>query len=178
MCIRDSPGVLCSFNSWRARSHLARPPPSALRFARHFPYRASSRYKEALDEALKAHEPAIVAAVIEELVQRGGLRLALSSRDDLSLEPMLRFLARNVASPNLARTCARVANLLLELYDESAWGSEMNSSLLLRLRHVIEQELASQQALTRLAGAIEALVANATPTGAGPSGNSLAPLSM
>ncbi|KAG8459254.1 hypothetical protein KFE25_014099 [Diacronema lutheri] len=136
------------------------------------------RYKEALDEALKAHEPAIVAAVIEELVQRGGLRLALSSRDDLSLEPMLRFLARNVASPNLARTCARVANLLLELYDESAWGSEMNSSLLLRLRHVIEQELASQQALTRLAGAIEALVANATPTGAGPSGNSLAPLSM
>lgn len=103
-------------------------------------------------------------------MQRGGLRQALASRDDLSLEPVLRFLARHVANPNLSRTCARVANLLLELYDEGAWGSEMNSSLLLRLRHVIDQELACQQALTRLAGAIEAIVANAAPAVAGPDG--------
>lgn len=98
-------------------------------------------------------------------MQRGGLRTALASRDDASLEPILRFLARQVANPQLARTCARVANLLLELYDGSAWGSEMNSSLLLRLRHVVDQELACQQALTRLAGAIEAIVANAMPAG-------------
>ncbi|KAJ1621833.1 WD40-repeat-containing domain protein [Pavlovales sp. CCMP2436] len=136
---------------------------SARRKTQFAPYDRSLRkfrYKEALDEALKSHEPAIVAAVVEDLVQRGGLRAALASRDELSLEPVLRFLARHIANPNMSRTCARMANLLLELYDESAWGSELNSNLLLRLRQVIEQELTSQQALTKLAGTIEAIVAN------------------
>lgn len=103
-----------------------------------------------------------MVAVLEELAERGGLRAALDGRDDAALEPVLRFLTRNIAKPAHARLCARVTGLLLALYDESAWGSELNAALLLKLRSVVDGELAAQQALTRLAGTVEALLANAS----------------
>ena len=78
----------------------------------------------------------------------------------LALESVLRSAGRS--SPRAPRSRARaLANLFVQLYDDSALGAEVNTGLLNRLRH-IALELACQKAFIRLAGAVneEPIVAN------------------
>lgn len=48
-------------------------------------------YQRALDAALKTQNPLVVVTVLEELLRRSGLTIALSDRDEVSLEPLLSF---------------------------------------------------------------------------------------
>lgn len=52
------------------------------------------RYGEALDEVLSGGNPAVVAALLEVLVERGGLERALSGRDASGLKPLLSYLCK------------------------------------------------------------------------------------
>jgi U3 small nucleolar RNA-associated protein 15 len=57
------------------------------------------RYSEALDSALVGGRAEVVAAVMEEIGRRGGLKAALAGRDAATLAPVLKFIARHVAQP-------------------------------------------------------------------------------
>ncbi|EOD39299.1 hypothetical protein EMIHUDRAFT_77738, partial [Emiliania huxleyi CCMP1516] len=57
------------------------------------------RYHEALDAALLNGAADVVVGVIEELVQRNGLRIALHGRDQQTLQPLVGFLVRNITRP-------------------------------------------------------------------------------
>ncbi|KAG8959706.1 hypothetical protein FRC03_007623, partial [Tulasnella sp. 419] len=58
------------------------------------------QYGEALDSVLRKTVPPTTAfSVIQELIHRGGLRIALSGRDDVLLEPVLQLLLKNVTDP-------------------------------------------------------------------------------
>ncbi len=52
------------------------------------------QYHQALDAALHTKRPEIVMSVMEELLQRGGLRTALANRNEATLTPMLDFCVR------------------------------------------------------------------------------------
>lgn len=54
-------------------------------------------YKKALNSALKTQNPEIIVALMEELMQRGGLEIALASRDPGELEQVLEFLKWKVS---------------------------------------------------------------------------------
>lgn len=68
------------------------------------------QYSNALDEVLKMsiQTPVVVAAVLQELIHRDGLKQAITGRDDVSLEPLMRFLIRNIHHP-------RFTNLLVDV---------------------------------------------------------------
>lgn len=53
--------------------------------------------------------PTTSFSLITELIHRDGLRTALSGRDDVSLEPILRFLIRNVTDTRFGATAAQVS---------------------------------------------------------------------
>jgi U3 small nucleolar RNA-associated protein 15 len=57
--------------------------------------------------------PTVTFALIQELVQRDALRIALSGRDDVTLEPILSFLARHVIDPRFGETASEVAGVLI-----------------------------------------------------------------
>ena len=73
----------------------------------------SFHYHEAFDAALKDGSPEVVVSVVEELVQRNGLRIALQGRDHHTLQPVVAFLARQITSPPFSQVLIGVANLLL-----------------------------------------------------------------
>jgi U3 small nucleolar RNA-associated protein 15 len=73
-------------------------------------------YPHALDAALVTQRAPIVIAVLEELVQRGGLRIALSGRDHHSLEPILTFSVRQIDNPQNAGIVIDLANFILDMY--------------------------------------------------------------
>lgn len=60
------------------------------------------RYHEALDHAVESRDPVVVVSVLEELMHRHGLVTALSGRDEVTLEPLLGFLAKYTTHPKYA----------------------------------------------------------------------------
>jgi hypothetical protein len=66
--------------------------------------------------AARAWWPQTVVTVMEELVQRHGLRIALQGRDQQTLQPLVAFVARQITAPPFAPTLIGVANLLLDMY--------------------------------------------------------------
>jgi len=116
------------------------------------------RYADALDDALLARDPNAVLAVIEELGRRRGLILALSNRDEETLEPILSFTANFISNPRFAPTLIGVANLLCDIYATILGQSEVIDELFEKLRRNIKVECATQKILTRLVGQIDSVM--------------------
>jgi U3 small nucleolar RNA-associated protein 15 len=116
------------------------------------------RYADALDEATSARDPNAVLAVIEELGRRRGLTLALSNRDEETLEPILSFTVNFISNPRYAPLLIGVANILCDIYGNIMGQSEVIDELFQRLRRNIKGECATQKILTRLLGQIDVVM--------------------
>jgi len=51
--------------------------------------------------------------MLEELINREGLRIALAGRDDVSLEPIAKFIMKNIINPNYTELLVDVTNVIL-----------------------------------------------------------------
>lgn len=78
------------------------------------------RYGAALDAALRRDIPPTTSfSLVTELIHRDGLRLALSGRDDVSLEPILRFLIRNIIDTRFGRVASQVALVVIGEFEQA-----------------------------------------------------------
>lgn len=114
------------------------------------------KYSAALDVVLRRNIPPITTfSVIQELIHRDGLRSALSGRDDVLLEPMLRLLVKYVTDPRFGELVCDVASLLIELYSPVFGQSPLVDSLLLRLKKKVFDEMRLQREMVKIKGTIE-----------------------
>lgn len=117
------------------------------------------RYGEALDEALSTKIPLIVSAVLEELSKRwSGLEIALSNRDEVTLEPILSFCARYISQPRFAPQLTGVVHVLLDIYQDVLGQSTIIDELFTRLKRAIEGEVSAEQRLLRLLGQVDGII--------------------
>jgi hypothetical protein len=126
------------------------------------------RYHEAFDAALADGRPEVVVSVVEELVQRNGLRIALQGRDQQTLQPVVAFLARQVTVAPFAPTLIGVANLLLDMYAPVLGQSAAIDELFVKLRNTLEAEMKLQAELAQLLGSMDVLLAGAASRAAAP----------
>lgn len=117
------------------------------------------RYSDALDEALATRIPRTVVAVLEELGKRQGLTIALSNRDEETLEPILSFIVRYITRPRFSALLIGVTNILINIYSEVTGQSEMIDELFAKLQNQISDELRTQKVLFRVVGQLEAILA-------------------
>ena len=103
----------------------------------------------------------VVVSVVEELVQRNGLRVALQGRDQQTLQPVIAFLARQITAPPFAPTLIGVANLLLSMYAPVIGQSAAIDELFVKLRNTLEAEVKLQAELAQLLGGMDVLLAGA-----------------
>lgn len=115
------------------------------------------RYGDALDEAMETRMPSVVVAVLEELGKRRGLTIALSNRDEESLEPVLSFLVRYVTKPRYSCTLIGVAHMVIDIYGDVAGQSETIDELFVKLKNQIREEIEAQKSLLRLIGQLDAV---------------------
>lgn len=72
------------------------------------------RYGDALDSVMRRDvTPATAFALMEELIRRDGLAIALANRTDVSLEPVLSFLVKHITDPRYCVLAADVASVLI-----------------------------------------------------------------
>lgn len=105
------------------------------------------RYGDALDDALESRIPQVVVAVLEELGKRRGLTIALSNRDEESLEPILSFTVRYICRPRFAALLIGVANKLIDIYADISGQSETIDELFGKLTTSEQTENEGQQLL-------------------------------
>jgi U3 small nucleolar RNA-associated protein 15 len=117
------------------------------------------RYSDALDEALATRIPRTVVAVFEELGKRQGLTIALSNRDEETLEPILSFIVRYITRPRFAALLIGVTNILINIYSEVTGQSEMIDELFAKLQNQIAEEIRTQKVLFRVVGQLDAILA-------------------
>lgn len=119
------------------------------------------RYGDALDAALETRIPQAVVAVLEELGKRRGLTIALSNRDEESLEPILAFTARYVTRPRSSALLIGVANKLIDIYAEVAGQSETIDELFAKLKNQVTEECRTQKVLFRVVGQLDTVLTKA-----------------
>ncbi|GAA5963769.1 hypothetical protein JCM3765_006845 [Sporobolomyces pararoseus] len=114
------------------------------------------RYGDALDSVMRKDvTPATSFALMEELIHRDGLSIALANRDDISLEPVLSFLVKHVTNPRYCSLATDVANQLIEIYTTALGLSPLIDTLFTRLRRKVDEELEFQKELTKVRGALD-----------------------
>lgn len=125
------------------------------------------RYGEALDDALRTRDARAIIAVLEELGRRQGLLIAISDRDEETLEPLLSFTASHIHVPRHTPVLLGVANLLIDVYSGVFGQSERIDDCFRRLQGQVEKEVRNQKVLSGLVGQIDAVMYRAEIMGGG-----------
>ncbi|KAL7531245.1 hypothetical protein ACHAXR_010282 [Thalassiosira sp. AJA248-18] len=126
------------------------------------------RYGDALDAVLAKRQPQAVSviAVIEELGKRRGLTIALSNRDEDSLDAILSFTIRFIDNPLYTSHLIGVAHILCEIYGSLRGQSAAVDELFGKLREKVANECSVQRTLLRLLGQIDYVMTTAEITNA------------
>jgi len=119
------------------------------------------KYSAALDSVLRKQVPPTTTfALIQELIHRDGLRSALSGRDDVLLEPVLRLLLKHVTDPRFGEMVCDVAGVVIDMYSAVLGQSPLIDSLFLRFRRKVTGEIRFQKELVKAKGALEMVFAS------------------
>ena len=121
-------------------------------------------YQQALDTALKTRNPLVVVTVLEELCRRSGLTIALSGRDEASLDPILAFCSRYVSHSRYTRLVVQVAHRILDLYGCVLGQSDAIDELFHKLRQQVKAEMGFHRQAMRVMGALDEIISTSTLT--------------
>lgn len=119
-------------------------------------------YQKALDSALETKDPVIVITLIEELCRRNGLTIALSGRDETSLEPLLSFTAKYISHARYNDLVIQVAHRLVDMYSCVVGQSDRIDELFMKLHHHVTSEMTFQKDVKRVIGAVDCIINVAT----------------
>ena len=102
-----------------------------------------------------------VIAVIEELGKRRGLTIALSNRDEESLEAILSFTIRFIDNPQYTPYLIGVTHIICDIYGSMLGQSPLVDELFEKLRNKVTNECSVQRMLLRLLGQIDFVMTTA-----------------
>ncbi|CAE7460470.1 UTP15 [Symbiodinium microadriaticum] len=119
-------------------------------------------YQQALDTALKTRNPLVVVTVLEELCRRSGLTIALSGRDEVTLDPILAFCSRYVSHSRYTRLIVQVAHRILDLYGCVLGQSDAIDELFHKLRQQVKVEMQFHRQAMKVMGALDEIISTST----------------
>ena len=118
------------------------------------------QYRDALDTVLETRDPVQIMAVIDELIYRNGLEVALQQRKDSGeLIPLLKFLVKYTSDPKYSKVLLRVCNDVLDIYAPILGKNVRVDELFFQLQHRVALEVQMQTNLAPLKGSIDSLLA-------------------
>lgn len=130
------------------------------------------RYKDALDEVLrKGVRAEVTFALLDELRNRSsigsaggpvaldGLRRAIAGRDDVTLEPLLRFLLRHAGNTRWAPIVCDCIDVIVDVYAPVLGQSPLIDELFGKIWTKVADEVSVQRQLVQVRGALEMVLA-------------------
>ncbi|CAO3616719.1 unnamed protein product [Cunninghamella blakesleeana] len=117
------------------------------------------QFSNALDEALKTSNSSIIVSMLYELIHRDAIKTAVSGRDDVSLEPLVRFLMRNIHKPKFTNVLVDVSEIVLDTYHNVFGQSPLIDKLILQLSQKVANEVKLQKDLLQVMASLDMLFA-------------------
>ncbi|KAF2493565.1 WD40 repeat-like protein [Lophium mytilinum] len=122
----------------------------------------AGKYETALDQVLESKSPNSLqdtTTLLTTLRHRSALRTALSNRDELTLQPILRWINTTlITQPRLVTLASDVILLVLDLYAEYLAQSPDTQQLFTDLCTAVRNGLEASQVANRVAGMVDMLV--------------------
>jgi U3 small nucleolar RNA-associated protein 15 len=116
------------------------------------------QYRKALQAALETSHGLTVVSLFEEFLRRRQLHVALSGLNEVTIQPLLRFLIKYINHTNYSQTLIRVANIFLDLYSPVVGESAAVDKLFVQLRRRVLAEIEFQKQLFQLSGVLDLLL--------------------
>ena len=113
------------------------------------------QYHQALDAALRTNRATTIAAMLEELIDRSALLVAISGRTEESLAPLLFFLLNYLVHPVYSGVMLDVIGCVLSVYGRRVGESVGMDEWVRRVRERVREECGVQEAMVRMRGGME-----------------------
>ena len=116
------------------------------------------KYAAALDEALQGQNLPATITLLTALRHRSATRTALSGRDDVSLQPILKWVSKYITNPRYVSLCVDIGMLILDLYSSHMGESPEIDQSMARLHKVVRAEVERSQQAWQTEGMLGMLV--------------------
>ncbi|KAI8910287.1 WD40-repeat-containing domain protein [Gorgonomyces haynaldii] len=118
------------------------------------------QYGNALDATLEQPvNPVVVASMIEELINRDGVRQALAGRDEKTLVPILQFVLKYISHPRYASMLIDFMAIILDIYAHILNHSIESHELINKIKMKVGQEQRLLQEYNQVLGQLDLIFA-------------------
>ena len=117
----------------------------------------AGRYKDALDIVLAKKQKLTIFTVLSTLRYRSALRASLEGRDEVTLQPVMKWVYRYVQHPPFAAICVEISMNIMDLYSRFLPQSSALSSSVEKLHARIDTELGRCHEAGTMQGMLEIL---------------------
>ena len=117
------------------------------------------KYGQALDEVLRIGELANVITLLTALRHRSAIKSALSGRDDVSLQPIYKWVCKYMNDPRYVKICVDLGMLILDIYAEHMGESREIDQLTARMHKTVRTEVETCQQAWQTQGMLGMLTA-------------------
>ena len=117
-----------------------------------------AKYADALDKVLESHDLSSITTLLTALRHRSALRTALAGRDEVSLQPIFKWVCKFITDPRYVTLCVDVGLLILDLYSSQMGQSTEIDGLMKRLHHGVRLEVEKAQQAWQTTGMLGMLV--------------------
>ncbi|KAK2747946.1 hypothetical protein FQN57_001537 [Myotisia sp. PD_48] len=115
------------------------------------------RYASSLDQVLESRDKLAVVTLISALRHRSALRTALAGRDEVTLQPILKWVFKSITDPRMVNLCVEVAMNILDIYSAYLGQSARIDQTIHRLHRRVKEETDRAQQAWQTKGMLEML---------------------
>ena len=119
------------------------------------------KYAEALDQVLETSDLPTQIILLTALRHRSATRTALSGRDDVSLQPIFKWVCKYITNPRYVNFCADIGMNILDLYSANMGESVEIDRLMARLHRGVRTEVKKSQQAWQTEGMLGMLASSA-----------------
>ena len=116
------------------------------------------QYKKALNEAIDQQNPEVVLALMEELIHRGALEIALSNRSEPELVKLVEFIQWKVTDYRYQPLLLQVFRFLIDMYSGvlgTGHSTTLDHLFTTSMHTSLSQQIQLSESLLQLKGQIE-----------------------
>jgi U3 small nucleolar RNA-associated protein 15 len=123
-------------------------------------YLKNFQYSNALDAVLRPTTlPVLTVSLIQELILRDALTIAIAGRDETSLAPLIKFVNTWITDPKYMSLMLDVAQVIVELYAPVIGQSSDITKLINTLHQKVKDEISIQKEIAKIIGSVEMIFA-------------------
>ena len=118
----------------------------------------TGKYAAALDKVLEEKQLPATVTLLTALRHRSATRNALSGRDDVSLQPIFKWVCTHITDPRHVNMCVDLGMLILDIYSQHMGESPLIDRLMGRLHTSVRLEVEKAQMACQTKGMLGMLV--------------------